>query len=219
MAILRMGTVDNPPGQLFAYAFPNPFDTDMSSAGLDPGIDPKYYVIRYDDHDGSDLIDNLKNVLKNADWTNSAGQKVTGAVLRQLEISAHGSPTSLNAFSLYDPGPFTFFGMRLAKLNWSDEADIYLSGCNTGCRQWQHVESFAERLADLIPRKKNAFRCTVYGTVGYLSGAHAAGTSETDPVFGNYTTTYFWQRQGHLVDNDPDPHMRPYRGYRGPNSA
>lgn len=220
MAIISKGNVSNPPGLLWAYAFPDPRIEDLYSAGL-PGrqaakIDPKYYILMYSKSDAADLISDLKTLLKTESWMDKqTGKKLTGPALRMLEISAHGSPTSLNGFDTdYDVKAFKLLGSKLAALNWSDISEIYLGGCNTGCREVSDEQGIAEQLAELIPAKPKQFRCTVYGAVGTLRGDHAAGNAITRP-----SGTYLWERSGICRDSDPDPHMRPFRGYRGVNSA
>jgi hypothetical protein len=220
MTVIRKGNVDNPAGELWAYAFPEPKIKKLYSAGLltrqFAAIDSKYYVIVYRRLDAGDLIRDLLKLLKSEFWFDpTTGKKLTGPTLRMLEISAHGSPTSLDGFDTdFDLKAFVAFGSKLAALRWNDISEIYLGGCNTGCREKPDEQGIAEQLAELIPAKPKQFRCTVYGAVGDLSGDHAAGNAETEP-----SGTYLWERAGHCVDNDPDPHMRPFRGYRGANSA
>lgn len=220
MTVVSRGNVNNPPGLLWAYAFPDPRVNDLYSAGLSrrqaAAIDPKYYVLRYRRLDAGDLILDLKQLLKTVSWIDKqTGKRLKGPALRMLEISAHGSPTSLNGFDTdYDVKAFKSFGSKLAALNWSDISEIYLGGCSTGCREVPDEQGIAEQLAELIPVKPKQFRCTVYGAVGTLWGDHAAGNARTKP-----SGEYLWERSGACRDNDPDPHIRPFRGYRGVNSA
>ncbi len=219
MPLIRPGQVDNPEGDLWAFAYPNPnIAGTCTQAWINSyltKIPPKYYVLRFDERDGADLVQDLKDAQNKASWTQkSTGKKLTGATLKELEVCSHGAPRYLTPLNLqFAADEFKRFGNGLATLVWADDCAIYLSGCNTGCRANADEQGIAERLAELIPAKPKAFRCTVYGAVGELWYNHASGDAYTTP------TVYPWSRQGRCTENDPDPHMRPWRGYRGANSA
>jgi hypothetical protein len=94
--------------------------------------------------------------------------QTTDDCIEVLEIDAHGSPDSINGITgstAYD------FGEKLQKLNrFCKNCRIYLSGCNTALRD------FPSPVPQIIA---NATGCTVYGTVGYMSGTYCEGTART----------------------------------------
>lgn len=142
----------------------------------------------------------------------------TDYLLRELEISAHGDPSSVDGIAGTTFDQFQTlqdFAYRWIDMHPDDESDIYLSGCNTGCRAQLGVRGIAEQMADLIPPgppqlPAKAYRCTVYGAVGTLNGTHAGGTcSATESAF-------LFSRGGTA---DTTPHQYAFRGFRGENSA
>lgn len=171
---------------------------------------PEYFIVEYDSRD--DLIAQCDGIL------NGLKQK---PALEILEVLAHGTPSRVNRMWTEEVTGGMWDG--LARLRWADNASIYLCGCNTGTRLrsfpgWPNV---AECLANRIPAVPKAFRCTVYGTVGYYYGSHAGKDGRavaiyTDPQ-GNVHASQLYARDDKF---DPSqPFDVTFRGFRGPDSA
>jgi hypothetical protein len=214
-------------GKLRVFAYPskaNPNNGHSENTGryrnTIAATSPEYYFYQFDEL--PELIDFLVDLQNTETWVSKqTGKVMRHPVLETLEICGHGYPRKCDGLDQTTP-EFDKFASDLGKVSWADDSSIYLTGCNTGCRIVQDEQGVAERLAELVPTKPKQFRCTVYGAVGYHTGTHAGGDGQADPDYVQndiHYPNYFWQRQGHTKDSDPDPHMQSYRGFRGPNSA
>lgn len=93
-----------------------------------------------------------------------------------LEIDAHGSPGLCDGVTIANAATF---GTLLRTVRLCDEVHIFLSGCNTGVRT-ATAESLAQTVSRHTPTQAaDNVRVTVYGSVGYLSGSHMAGSART----------------------------------------
>jgi len=220
-----MGYVVNGMYRVFAYpskSNPNNWHTNNTGRYRNTiaAASPEYYFCQFDEL--PDLVTFLIDLHDNETWVDQQTKKTMDKpALQVLEICGHGWPAKCDGLDIYTIA-FDDFADALGKLVWADDSSIYVTGCNTGCRQVEDEEGVAERLADLLPARPQQFRCTVYGTVGYHSGTHAGGDGQAHPDLerdGVHYQNYFWQRHGTTRDSDPDPHMQSYRGFRGPNSA
>ena len=136
-------------------------------------------------------------------------------LLRELEISAHGNPRGVDELSAASAQTLA---ARWLELYPDDETDIYLSGCNTGCRWQTGARCIAEIVSDLIPPgpptlQPKTYRCTVYGSVGTLTGTHAGGDASAT------ASSFLWSRDGAEATKTPSFPWGAYRGFRGENSA
>ncbi len=210
-----MGTVVKGKIRIFSYANPkvDGLDGYAPIASLLKNVkarSPEYFIVEYDNKD--DLIDQCAGIL--------AGLKQKPC-LELLEILAHGTPSRVNRMWTEE---VTGGGWaRLAHLKWCDDTSIYLTGCNTGNRLrsfpgWPNV---AECLAAQIPAVAKAFRCTVYGTVGYHYGSHAGKDGRTVAIYtdskGNTHASQLHARDDKFDATQPFDFT--FRGFRGPNSA
>ena len=108
--------------------------------------------------------------------------------LETLEIHAHGNPINIDAFWRTDAATLA---QQLMTLNWCDEANIYLAGCNTGLprstalRNPARVGPIAKLLADLMPFDATKFphKIWIYGSKGYLYNTKAEGNEKTIDTF------------------------------------
>ncbi|TGY89747.1 hypothetical protein E5163_00975 [Marinicauda algicola] len=101
--------------------------------------------------------------------------------LRSLEIHAHGNPVQVDDFLAWERAEW---GRKLKTLNWCDQAEIYLAGCNTGLEMppsYGWPGPLARDLATNMAFTQGQFevRITVYGSAGYLYGARALGGLRT----------------------------------------
>jgi len=191
--------------------------------------DGPWYVIAYDGL--NDLIFGLQILLRDETWATGTGANAVihhDPVLRTLEIWSHANPYRCGGITV---DTVQAFAIELDKLRLSDNVDIFLSGCNTGCRDWASVannqasdqECIAELLADKLPgvnHPNKTCRVTVHGTVGYHSGTHAGGDSSTVQSYSegnppNYHAPYAYSGN---AKQDPNNDLT-FRGFRGPNSA
>ncbi|WP_026959369.1 hypothetical protein [Aliagarivorans taiwanensis] len=117
--------------------------------------------------------------------------------LKVLEIVAHGNPISINDMSRLD---VTNWAAQLKTLNWCDEAEIYLSGCNTGLPRTTRIQDparvgpIAQQLAKAMPfdAQNFAHKIRVYGSKGYLSGSHGEGNEKIVDSFNEYNFALAW---------------------------
>ena len=110
-----------------------------------------------------DLVDRLKDLLKNSD-----------DCISTLEIDAHGSPTSCDWIN---DANAQNFGEQLGLLNkFCKDCKVYLTGCNTGVSWPPPPLGTIYPMAKILAMSTN---CTVYGTIGYTSGTHAEGTAHS----------------------------------------
>ena len=179
---------------------------------------PEYYIYQFENL--PHLAAYLAHLQQTETWTDQqTNQLLKHPVIEILEEC--GTACRTNAMDwTYTPSRRTISATAIAQLSWADDFSIYLTGCNTGCREIEDEQGVAEYLADRIPVVPQAFRCTVYGTVGYHWGTHAGGDGAASPDYernGIHYQNFFWQRHGKTKDSDPDPSMRSYRGFRGPN--
>jgi len=181
-------------------------------------VSPEYYVIGYDDL--NDLISQISVLLNTQTWTSGTPPVVHHhPCLEVLEIDSHANPHRCGGIC---PGNISHFADSVDSLNDCDELRIYLSGCNTGCRDSSHGACLAELLADLIPsaRRQKQYRCTVYGTKGYQTGANATKDSVTTRQSSHSTIIYDYSQDQPVrpgtISTLTDP---TYRGFRGANSA
>jgi hypothetical protein len=120
-----------------------------------PGAVPGYKVVGYTSLD--DLLTQLRKLVGRGDC------------IETLEIDAHGNPSVCNGITAENAQNV---GEQLGLLNkLCPDCKIYLSGCNTGLAQGTMFP-----LPKLLAMSTN---CTVFGSVGYLSGTHAEGTERT----------------------------------------
>jgi hypothetical protein len=220
-----MGYVVN--GKLRVFAYPskaNPDNWHYEHTGAVrnrvAAKSPEYYFCQYDEP--AELVTFCADLQQSETWIDQQTQKLmTHPVMETLEILAHGTPRKCDGLDKFMIS-FDDFAAGLNNLTWDDNSSIYLTGCNSGCRDTDDEQGVAEALAELIPSTPKKFRCTVYGTVGYHRGSHASGDGWATPDYekdGVHYPNYPWQRHGRTDDTDPDPHMQSYRGFNGPNSA
>src|SRR5262249_20256029 len=99
--------------------------------------------------DFTDLVMNLQSQVKNC-----------CDCIKTLELDAHGSPNSIDGISGKNVAAV---GKQLKDdVKFCSPCVIYLAGCNTA-------------LGPISQQLANATGCTVYGSLGYLSGTHAEG--------------------------------------------
>lgn len=104
--------------------------------------------------------------------------------LKSLEIVAHGDPISSNDLTRTDVNDW---GVQLKTLPWCDEANIYLSSCNSGLARTTSFNDpnvngpIAQLLANAMPFDVNNFahKIIVHGSNGYISGTNATGDLAT----------------------------------------
>jgi hypothetical protein len=119
--------------------------------------------------------------------------------LRSLEIVAHGSPIFVDGLTRTD---VSGWGRELKQLGWCDEANLYLSGCNTGLARRRGPPAargpIARLLAGAMPFDPVDFphKLTVLGTAGYVTGSHATGDIESTP---EYSTGMLWWEVEYVV--------------------
>jgi len=208
-------------GQISVYAYASPNGPEENSpSGTEPGqggdvkAAGEYFVVEYESLDL--LVDQIIGI------ANGLKQKPS---VKLLELHAHGSPCSMNGF-------WSAYGSdlaKLAKIIWSDDSSLYLTGCNTGLTdastsdpRWGAIP-IAQAWANAIPLIPKKFRFTVYGTVGYSVGCHALGTTTTYEVGGlrpfTYHAPFTGGRDTQPDPTKPDPAAGAYLPFRGPNSA
>jgi hypothetical protein len=198
---------------------PNPYQ--------DP--DGPWYVIAYDGL--NDLIFALRILLRDETWATGTG---AGAVIHHnpclctLEIWSHGNPDRCGGITAHT---VVAFAAELDKLMSCDNLDIYLSGCNTGCRNWtpgpinqeSNQENVAELLADQLPgaaHPNKSYRVTVYGTKGYHSNTHASGNSQTSQDYSSGSPPTYHGPYSRSANADQTPVSDPtFYDFKGPNSA
>lgn len=142
--------------------------------------------------------------------------------LELLEIWAHGNPGVINGFTTEN---IAILGNQLKTWHTDtrlcDVVNIYLSGCNTGVF-YAGKESLAQALSRLTPTEANdKVRINVYGSVGYLSGNHMQGNSNTSTettAHGDYFAPFpkTIENQGTVVHpaSTASQGAASYRGFR-----
>jgi hypothetical protein len=124
--------------------------------------------------------------------------------LGMLDVDAHGNPLLCN---LLTNSNVDAWGKALMAIAWCDNASLYLDSCNSACSEfgpgWNtrpqtptSVGPIAGALRDAMEYDSSTFpiHLTVYGSRGYLSGTHIAGTEKTET---SYFSGHLWWRQYH----------------------
>jgi len=238
-----MGFVIN--GKLRVYAYPKPNSTKPHTGSIPNGdcwpyhkfsaddvkrfvkrvrlVSPEYYILGYDDL--NDLINQIVKLLNTQTWK-SGTPPVTyhHPCLEVLEITSHANPARCGGIC---EDNISQFAAQMDSLTYCDELSIYLSGCNTGCRDPDSPgdPGIAEALAELLPsaKKHKQHRITVFGTKGYQTGSNAgknSGVTRDEDENHPSGTPYLYSEDRKLplktMSTADDP---TYRGFRGPNSA
>ncbi|MGA7179689.1 MAG: hypothetical protein WBX11_08910 [Thiobacillaceae bacterium] len=99
--------------------------------------------------------------------------------LEQLEIWCHAHSGKIDGITVLNVATWSQALKGIS--SWSDEASIYLSGCNSGLTG----RSVAQALANAMPFQVGQFEhhIHVYGAAGYLYGNHACGDARTECTY------------------------------------
>ncbi len=178
-----------------------------------------YYVIN-GFTDANDLKTKIQNIIDN-DGSYPA--------LELLEIWCHGHNGRIDGITTPNTN---VYGQALKSItSWTDEASIYLSGCNTGLTP----RSVAKALAAEIKFEAGQFehKITVYGAAGYLYGFNGCNNTRTECTYirrGEKVKKFFafvWGviksggslLQGALEAGTVDVEFKPFAGCRDASGA